>query len=59
MENAIKLVVGIFNHEDIQRNYQNILTVVRQEFHGLTENVVRTIADEVSLSMEGGLICGK
>ena len=51
MENAIKTITGIFNHEDIQRNYQNILTVIRQEFSNITENLVRTIADEVSMNL--------
>lgn len=54
MENAIKIVTGIFHREDIQSNYQNILTVVRQEFDGLTENTVRVIADGVQMNLEGG-----
>jgi len=54
MENAIKIITGIFYHEDIPRNYQNILTVTRQEFKGITENLVRDIADGVASNLEGG-----
>ena len=54
MSSAIAYITGIFRNEDIQSNYQNILTVVRQEFANITEQTVRTIADGVALNLEGG-----
>lgn len=54
MEKIVKRIVSIFRHEGIQNNYQNILTVVRQEVSGISENLVRVIADGVACNLEGG-----
>ncbi len=54
MENAIKNVTGIFRYENLPVNYQNILTIIREEYGSLTDAILREIADGVALNLKGG-----
>lgn len=54
MSAAISYITGIFRYEELPINYQNILTVILEEYGSLTDACLREIADGVAFNLKGG-----